>query len=367
MPNRVELIHVDVPMTEPFRISSGTVESKQSIVIRIVQDGVAGFGEASPMTGGFYSNETPESTFRYLAEIAVPAMLDEGSFSPEFVERRVSKTGSNPFAWAGIDGALWDLRAARSGRSISQLLGLEPRPVECGLAVGIYPTVAELIQACESYLRDGYKRVKIKIEPGWDLEPLRALRETFGGIPLMVDANASYSEKDFPVFDEIDRLGLTMVEQPLAKGNLEGHARLQARITTPVCFDESASDEETVLKAIRMGACRVVNVKVQRVGGLAPAIRICDLCAVHGIPCWVGTMPELGIGALHALYLAAHPNCVYPTDVEASSRWFVEDLIDPPISVRDGIIEIDPAHRIRPRVNLDAIDRYAIKSRTVSR
>lgn len=182
----------------------------------------------------------------------------------------------------------------------------------------------------------------------------------------MVDANASYSEEHFETFKEIDAFGLMMIEQPLAKEDLDGHARLQARLSTPLCLDESATDEETVLKAIRMGACRIVNLKIQRVGGIDSAKRICDLCAEQEIPCWVGTMPELGIGALHALYLAAHPNCPFPTDVEASSRWFVEDIIDPPLLVENGIIEVGKSHANRPTVNMNAVDRYTVRTQSVS-
>ena len=182
----------------------------------------------------------------------------------------------------------------------------------------------------------------------------------------MVDANAAYREDDLPLFEQIDEMGLVMIEQPLAKDNLEVHAMLQSHLSTPICLDESAVDIETVKQAIELDACRIVNLKIQRLGGIRHAIEMNDLCAKNDIPTWIGTMPELGIGAVHALYLALLPNCSYPTDVEASGRWFVEDIIDPPIAVRDGMIEIPTEHWQCPNVNRDTIDRYAKHAKKIS-
>ena len=358
MPNRVSLIHVEIPMTEPFRISSGEVRTKEAVLIRIEMDGIQAWGEASPMAGGFYSSETPDSSWAYLSAHAIPRLLQSRNFHPEFVARELLAEECDRFAAAGLEGALWDLTVQREAISFTQALGVEYSPVASGLAVGIYPTIDRLIQACERYLADGYRRLKIKIQPGWDVEPLREIRRVFGEIPLMVDANAAYTPADFPVFEQLDGMGLLMIEQPLAKDDLEGHRRLQARLSTPVCLDESASSPETVRRAIEMEACRIVNVKIQRLGGIQKAREVIELCAARGIPTWMGTMPELGLASLHALYLALHPNCTYPTDVEASRRWYQDDIIDPPITVRDGWINIPPEHHARPRIDTAAVDRY---------
>ncbi|MFH1737805.1 MAG: o-succinylbenzoate synthase [bacterium] len=365
MPNTITLIHVSVPMTEPFRISSGEVTNKESILVRIDLNGISAFGEASPMSGGFYSIETPDSTWESLLSHAIPAMIDDGTFQPEFVEKRMKKDKTEPFAWAGLEGALWDLKVQEEDRSFIDELGTTLNPIPSGLAVGIYPTVEGLLEACTRYLESGYQRLKIKIEPGWDIKPLQAIRETFGDIPLMVDANAAYTNDHFPIFDELDKMSLMMIEQPLAKNNIEGHAQLQARLSTPICLDESASDIEAVKQAIDAKACRIVNIKIQRLGGLCQAKKVYDLCVEHSIPTWMGTMPELGIGALHALYMSLLPNCTYPTDVEASSRWFVEDIIRPPIEVKNGMIEIAPEHSNRPSVDMDAVDRYTVREKSV--
>lgn len=364
MGNSITLIHVDVPMVEPFRISSGNVSSKESIVIRIERDGIEAWGEASPMSGGFYSAETPESCFRFLAEQAVPLLIADGRFDPAHIVEWKEKHPGDPFSWTGLDGALWDYAVQSAGTSFSERLGANPGPVRSGLAVGIYPSIDKLLAACERHLRDGYHRLKIKIEPGWDIEPLRAVRETFGEIPLMVDANAAYREEHFEHLAQLDAFNLMMIEQPLAADDLIGHQRLQAQIQTAICIDESAKNLSAVQRAIELEACKIVNLKIQRIGSLSETVAIHDLCQRHGVPNWMGTMPELGIAGLHAVYAAGLPNCTYPTDVEASSRWFVEDIVDPPIQVTDGDIELPTQHRQRPHVNPDTLNRYTVHEQT---
>ena len=268
MPNRITLHHVAVPLIEPYRISSGAIDSKESILIFIKMEGLFGCGEASPITGDIYSLETPDSTFEFLVETAVPALVRDLTFTPGFVEKSLAEGADNHFAWAGLEGALWGIQAGRENQSISEALGLESKGVESGLAIGIHPTIEELIEDCSKYLGDGYKRLKIKIGPGWDVEPVRAVREAFGDLPLMVDANAAYTEDDLDVFHTIDGYGLMMIEQPLAREDLVGHANIQKELKTPVCFDESAVDLETVREGMRLGACRIINLKIQRIGGL---------------------------------------------------------------------------------------------------
>lgn len=357
MTRHVELIPIRVPMTEPFRISSGTVDAKESILIRIEQDGRVGWGEASPMSGAFYSTETPESTLDFLSSRVIPDWIDSGTPGPEWVSDRLASTEGNRFAWVGMEGALWDLRLQEEGRSFLDVFGAGSSPIESGLAIGIYPSIGELVDRTRHYLREGYKRIKIKIEPGWDLEPLEAIRKEFPGMPLMVDANAAYGREDFSHLKHLDRFGLVMIEQPLSAEDLAGHAELQGLLETPICLDESAESLDRVREAARLGACRIVNIKVQRVGGLTAARGIHDFCRSAGIANWMGTMPELGIASLHALYLATLPNCLFPTDVESSARWYEEDVIDPPLSVKEGLIDIPEEHRVRPRVNESVIER----------
>ncbi len=364
MGNSITLLHVDVPMVEPFRISSGNVSSKESIVIRIERDGIEAWGEASPMSGGFYSTETPESCLQFLAEHAVPSLIDDGRFDPAHIAEWKEKHPGDPFSWTGLDGALWDYAVQCEGTSFSERLGATPGPVRSGLAVGIYESIDKLLEACQRYMRDGYQRLKIKIEPGWDVEPLRAVREAFGDIPLMVDANAAYREEHFEHLRQLDAFDLMMIEQPLAVDDLTGHQRLQAQIQTAICIDESAKNLAAVKRAIELEACKIVNLKIQRIGSLSETVAIHNLCQRSGVPNWMGTMPELGIAGLHAVYAAGLPNCTYPTDVEASSRWFIEDIVDPPIQVTNGNIELPAQHLQRPHVNRDSLARFTVCEKT---
>ncbi len=360
--NSIRLIHVDVPMTEPFHISSGVVVSKESILIRIEMDGCIGWGEASPMSGAFYSKETPETCWQFLAEKAVPTLIERRAFTPDYAVSEMWRGAGDAFSWAGMEGALLSLQFQQGGIGFLDYFEVDAIPIHSGLAVGIYPTIDELIDACKRYMTDGYKRLKIKIQPGWDEEPLRAVREVFGDLALMVDANAAYRESDIETLKQLDQFNLMMIEQPLPAADLKGHANLQSQISTPVCLDESADNLSAVQEAINLKACKIVNLKIQRIGGLQETRRIHNLCYDAGIPNWMGTMPELGIAGLHALYLALLCNCSYPTDVEASRRWFVEDIIDPQIEVKDGLIVLPPEHRKMPNVNETTVEKYTVRT-----
>jgi O-succinylbenzoate synthase len=218
-----------------------------------------------------------------------------------------------------------------------------------------------LLADIRRYLGDGYRALKIKIKPGWDIEPVRAVRAEFGGLPLHVDANAAYTLDDLPVFQELDKHGLAMIEQPLHYDDIVDHAKLQAAIDTPVCLDESAHSLAHVRQAIELESCRIINIKIQRVGGLANAQAMHDLCYDHGIPCWVGCMPESGIGHAQGLALAALPNCVYPTDIEATARFYLEDITRPPVTVAgDGTIAVPTGPGLGVEVDEEAIARLQV-------
>lgn len=332
---RIELSHIRVPLNEPFRISSGAVAEKDAIVVRVWADGVLGYGESSPMAGAFYSDETPETCRKALTEQIIPRVLGEDIADIPDFNRRMRAIPGNHFAKTGVETALWDIEAKRQKMPLYRLLGGTWVRVDSGLAVGLYDTIEETLDRIERYLGDGYRRVKIKIKPGWDVEPVGAVRKTFGDINLFVDANSAYTLKDLGVFKRLDDFGLMMVEQPFRDVDLEGLAALQRQIQTPVCLDESIHDVETARRAIEMGACRIINIKIQRMGGLWHAKALHDLCQEQGIPVWVGTMPELGIGGVQGIALASLEGCTYPTDVEPSRRFFMDDIVQP-------LIEMDP-------------------------
>lgn len=356
-----ELHRVAIPLHEPFRISSGSVEMKESIIVELSLDGVTGYGEASPMPGSFYSPETPESSWRELEQRLLPCWLANPSVHPEDLAARLEEVSPDPFARAGLEGACWDLLARRLGKPLFELFGSRRRPVPSGVAVGLYDTPEELLERVGRFLAEGYRRVKIKIQPGWDIEPVRAVRERFGPIPLMVDANASYTPADTPVFVELDRFGLMMYEQPLAKGAIEEAAELQRRLRTPICADESAESPAALEEILRLGAARILNIKVQRVGGLAVARRMYRQAIRAGMGCWLGTMPELGVASAQGLHLGTLDGFNFPTDIEASRRWFADDLVAPPIDIdREGYLHIPDAPGSGWTVDRSKLERYRL-------
>jgi O-succinylbenzoate synthase len=338
----IRLHWVRIPLHEPFRISSGEVSVKDAILVELTGDGgKTGWGEASPMAGAFYSSETPEGTWEFLRRRLGPSFLERPELDPYCCARRLAELPGEPFAKAGLEGAVWDLWAEQDAQPLWAALGSEKRPIASGAAIGLMPTTSGLLDRVEKFLSQGYRRIKIKIEPGKDVELVRAVRERFGDIPLMVDANAAYRLEHWQIFNELDDLGLVMIEQPLAREALEEHAELQRRLRTPICLDESADSLESIQTVIRLGSARILNVKVQRMGGLWPARQAHDVARAAGIPCWLGTMPELGIASAQGLHLGTLPNFTYPSDVEASSRWYVSDIIAPPIEVgADGVIHL---------------------------
>jgi o-succinylbenzoate synthase len=343
---KVILRKVEIPLIEPFRISNGEVGTKESIVIEVHARGddkssVIGFGEASPMSGSFYSKETPESTYNALAKDLVPDLLQRAVKSPVDYAQELNSYGKEAFARAGMEGAIWDLTGQRLGTNIQGLINPNSQPILSGLAVGIYDTIPEMLASVEKQLVSGYRRIKIKIMPGWDVEPLRAVRDRFGDIPLMVDANASYTLADHVrVLHDLDSFDLMMIEQPLSHDAYVEMAYLVRELKTPICADESADSMEAFGQILYHRSAQIINIKVQRLGGLWNAKEMHDRAVGAGIECWLGTMPELGIASTQSLALASMKGMVYPTDVEASDRWYVDDTIEPKIEVVDGIIQV---------------------------
>jgi O-succinylbenzoate synthase len=272
----------------------------------------------------------------------------------------VDQLPAGNFAKAGIETTLWDLEAKRRGVPLWKLLGGTRQRVASGLAVGLYDDSADMLRCIERYLQVGYRRVKIKIEPGRDVALVRAVRQHFGDIPLFVDANGAYGLDHTDVFRQLDELGLMMFEQPFPGRMIAETAELQKRVRTPVCLDESLESVADLEQAIALGAVRIVNIKIQRVGGLNQALRLFELATRHALPVWVGTMPELGIGCAQGAALASLEPITLPTDVESSLRWFTDDIIDPPIEVHDGVIELPDRPGLGYTVNERKLERYRV-------
>jgi len=361
---KAHLWHIAVPLVAPFKISSGEVAIKDTIVIELQDDaGRIGWGESSPMAGTFYSPETPDSVWDELTEHLLPWLAQHAEDPLPDVLNNLADLPASGFARAGIDGALWDLRAQAAGLPLYRALGCERREVPSGFAVGLVPSVADLLAAIGKYVPEGgYRRVKIKIEPGWDVEPLARIRERFGpDLVLQTDANASYRREHIPVFKAMERFHLAMHEQPMAKLDIDGLAELRRQIRTPICIDESAETLPMLTEALERGACDIVNIKIQRLGGLTPALAAIATCERYQVANWMGTMPELGIASVHALHLAMHANMHFPTDVETSAHWFVDNIIDPPIIVRGGLASVPDSPGIGFAVNRARLMRYLVR------
>jgi len=363
---RVALTHVRIPLVEPFRISNGAVDEKDGIVVALSAGGGTGYGESSPMAGSFYSPDTPESCWRQLTGELAPAILGREFTSLDAASAWLDSLPGSNFAKAGLETALWDIEGQRRGLPLHRLLaeaaGETPREqVESGLAVGLYDTTSELLRAIDEQLRrDGYRRVKIKIKRGADLALVEAVRGRFGDIPLMTDANADYTLADRAVFERLDGFGLMMFEQPLGGSMLEESAALQRAVRTPVCLDESLESLADLDRAIELKAFRIANIKIQRVGGFRNALRIYRRCREAGLGIWIGTMPELGIGQAQGAAMSSLPGCGYPTDVEASLRWFRDDIIEPVLQVRNGWIAMPDAPGFGIAVSPEKLARYAV-------
>ena len=357
---------VALPLSVPFAISGGVMRVRRSLIVELcTSDGAVGFGESAPFELPFYSSETVESARWMLETVLLPRLVGRTLKTPLDADA-ILQTGvrGNAFARAGAETAVWDLFCHRRHVTLLDLIadtlrrmGVHERHlaardrVPCGVALGIPDdgATATLAGWTREALAHGYRRVKIKIRPGWDVEPIRAVRDAIAscGRPLLfwADANASYDlERDADALRAIDAEGLLFIEQPLQHDDLVDHAALAARLRTPVCLDESLRDARWARHALKLGASRLWNIKVQRLGGLAEALRVYAIAAAHDVTLWGGTMPETGIGAQAILALGALPRFVYPTDVEPSDRWYASGTDPLPlVMAADGTMDVPHA------------------------
>jgi O-succinylbenzoate synthase len=336
----VELRLVALPLVRPFRTSFGVMSRKECVLARVETDHGVGWGECVAGPEPDFSEEWNGGVWLVLRDLLGPALLAARDVRPDDLDRVFGFVRGNPMAKATLVNAVLDAALREEGRSLARFLGAERERVECGVSIGIAETIEALLEQVEGYLAEGYRRIKLKIQPGADVRPVRAVREAYPDIALSVDANAAYTLADASVFQSLDSCGLLMVEQPLRHDDLADHARLQAQITTPVCLDESIRSAAGAAAAIELGACRIVNVKQGRVGGVLEARRVHDVCAGQGVPVWCGGMLETGLGRAVNLALAAMPGFRLPGDTSASRRYFPEDLTEPFEMARDGTMAV---------------------------
>jgi o-succinylbenzoate synthase len=336
----VELRLVELPLRAPFRTSFGEERVKRCILVRLGCEDGEGWGECVASDAPRYSEEFNEAAWLAIRDHLAPALLAASPLEPEDVARTLGGFRGHRMAKAALEMAALDADLRARGRSLASRLGGVRDRVACGVSVGIPGSLEELLEQVGGYVGAGYRRVKLKIEPGWDVSPVTLIREAFPGTPLSVDANAAYTLDAIQVFEELDALDLMMIEQPLGPEDLMEHAELQRRITTPVCLDESIRSAADARAAIALGSCGVVNVKAGRVGGMLEAVRVHDTCRERGVPVWCGGMLETGVGRASNLALASLPGFTLPGDTSASERYFAEDLTEPFVLGPDGTMAV---------------------------
>ena len=336
----VELRTVSMPLVAPFRTSFGTQTQRDVLLLRVVADDVEGWGECVAMADPRYSEEYLGGAVDVLRRFLVPALAAVPVLTAPAVGRLLEPVKGHRMAKAALEMAVLDAELRAEGRPLARELGAVHDRVPCGVSVGIMSSLPELLDAVGGYVADGYVRIKLKIEPGWDVAPVRAVRERFGDdLLLQVDANTAYTLADARHLARLDPFDLLLIEQPLAEDDVLGHARLARQLSTPVCLDESITSARSAAAAISLGACSIVNIKPGRVGGYLEARRIHDVCAAQGVAVWCGGMLETGLGRAANVALAALPGFTLPGDTSASDRYYRSD-ITAPFVLQDGHLPV---------------------------
>jgi O-succinylbenzoate synthase len=345
----VELRRIEMPLVSPFRTSFGSQTERDILLVRVdladasggSADTVEGWGECVALSEPSYSPEYVDGAQHVIIHHLLPRLMAAGPLTAADVAPALTKLHGHPMAKAALEMAILDAQLRATGQSFASFLGAERRRIPSGVSVGIHDTIDELLAAVQDYVDDGYVRIKLKIEPGSDIEQVAAVRELIGpDTPFQVDANTAYRRTDGAHLAQLDEFDLLLIEQPLPEDDIIGHARLAAEVETPICLDESLVSAAGTADAIELGACEIANIKPGRVGGYLEAVRIHDLCLAKGIPVWCGGMLETGIGRAANAALAALPGFTLPGDISASSRFYAQDIVTDPITITDGHVTV---------------------------
>ncbi len=338
--DRIDLYLVAMPLISPWRTAYGEDVAIHAVLCRMVSGSVDGWGEAAPFAAPCYSPEWAGGAYALARDRLAPALVGKDITSGEQLQSELAIYKGNPFAKAILDTAWWSLHARREGRPLHEVLGATRDEVPVGADFGVVDSLDELLDDVDRAVEERFPRIKLKFKPEWDLPMLAAVRARQPEHPIHIDCNSGYRISDAPLFEQVDEFGLEMIEQPLQHDDVYDHAQLQQRIRTPICLDESIVSVDRTRQALELGSCRYVNIKPGRVGGLTNAVAIHDLCRDAGVPCWVGGMLESSTGSAHCTALAMLDNFTYPADIFPSSRFYHEDLADPPLELHrngDGI------------------------------
>ena len=352
-----------MPLVSCFETSFGKTDRRRIILVRVFADGLVGYGEATSPEGPFYNHESTGTAWHILQDFIIPKVMEKQPATPGEIALLLKPIRGHNMAKAAVETACWDIQARTQECPLYQLLGGTRKSIDCGVSIGIQSTIKELLHKIEKEIESGYRRIKIKIKPGWDLDTVREVNAHFPDIPLMCDANSAYTLADINLFKRLDEYHLLMIEQPLAWNDILDHIQLQQAIRTPICLDESILDADDARKAIQAGACRIINIKLGRVGGYSEAKKIHDVCQAQSVPVWCGGMLEAGIGRAHNIALSTLENFCLPGDVSASKRYFARDIIDPPVEVNSsGQISLPEGAGIGFQPNMRRIDAVTVRS-----
>ena len=360
---KITLREIHLRLLAPFETSFGKSDLRRILLLEADIGGVIGWGESTAGEKPFYSYETVETAWLILRDYLWPLLKEKEIGSAAEVWDLLAPVRGHNMAKAALETALWDAEARQKNLPLAKLLGGTRDEIPCGVSIGIQPTSVALIAKVEEALSAGYQRIKIKIKPGQDIAPVRALRERFPNIRLMADANSAYRLEDTPLLKQLDAFYLIMIEQPLGWDDIFSHAQLQRRIETPICLDECIHDVEHARAAIEVQACKIINIKLGRVGGHTSARRIHDLCQKNSIPVWCGGMLETGIGRAHNIAMSTLAGFTLPGDVSASKRYWAEDIIEPEVEVTaKGTIHVPKTPGIGYNVRRDRIEQLTVRT-----
>lgn len=364
---KIQLRHIEMPLVHFFQTSFGRTYSRKIILVEVLADGISGWGEVTAGENPFYNEEWTDSCWGILRDYVAPRVLGHEFAAASEVAARSAHIRGHLMARGGLEAACWDLEARQQDLPLYKAIGGGARKeIACGVSIGIQDSVDQLLQKIDTEVTAGYRRIKIKIAPGWDVEVIREVRKRFPEILLMGDANSAYRLADWELLAALDEFNLMMIEQPLAHDEIIDHAELQAKLKTPICLDECIRSAHQAEQAIRMGAGRIINIKLGRVGGFTEAKKVHDVAQQHNIPVWCGGMLESGIGRAANIALSTLPNFVLPGDVSASKRYWKQDVITTPVEVSpEGLITVPEGPGIGFEVDRKFLDSITVRQETI--
>jgi o-succinylbenzoate synthase len=359
----VQMREIRLPLVHYFETSFGRTINRRIILVTVRSEDGIGYGECTAGEEPNYSSETTDTAWHVLSDFIIPRLIGHHLEDARAVAPALGPIRGHRMAKAALETAVWDLEARSLDVSLARHIGGVRDEIPCGVSIGIQASIEDLLAKVRLELAAGYRRIKIKIKPGWEVEPLGQIRREFPDVPLMADANSAFRLSDIPLLKALDRFGLMMIEQPLAHDDIVDHAVLQKEIGTPICLDESIHSAEDARKAIEMGSCRIINVKLGRVGGYREALAINDYCARHGVPIWCGGMLESGVGRAHNIAVSTLAAFTLPGDISASKRYYAEDTVRPPVRVTShGTIRLTEGPGIGYEPDWDRIERATVRT-----